>query len=44
MTDDLLDEVFRRVDRFNAMFREMLDMYERITRRQGRRTGWTAAR
>jgi two-component system chemotaxis sensor kinase CheA len=41
MTDELLDEIFKRLDRFNELFNVMLDIYNKISQGKALDTGKT---
>ncbi len=41
MTDELLDEIFKRLDRFNEIFNVMLDIYNKISQGKALDTGKT---
>jgi two-component system chemotaxis sensor kinase CheA len=41
MTDELLDEIFKRLDRFNEIFNGMLDIYNKISQGKSLDTGKT---
>lgn len=41
MTDELLDEIFKRLDRFNEIFNSMLDIYNKVSQGKALDTGKT---